>query len=82
MRHQERRNDLFPFAAYGGHDFALQTQVLDGDVAYNVNEQGPGRSRRRRARPAHVDAHEPDRCGARGAERLGDASPTGARRTD
>ena len=40
MRHQERRNDLFPFAAYGGHDFALQTQVLDGNVAYNVNDKG------------------------------------------
>jgi glyoxylase-like metal-dependent hydrolase (beta-lactamase superfamily II) len=40
MRHLERRNDLFPFAAYGGHDFALQNQVLDGGVAYNVNEKG------------------------------------------
>ena len=40
MRHLERRNDLFPFAAYGGHDFALQNQVLDGAVAYNTNEKG------------------------------------------
>src|SRR5688572_8572052 len=40
MRHLERRNDLFPFANYGGHDFALQNQVLDGSVAYNVNPQG------------------------------------------
>jgi glyoxylase-like metal-dependent hydrolase (beta-lactamase superfamily II) len=40
MRHLERRNDLFPFANYGGHDFALQNQVLDGNVAYNVNAQG------------------------------------------
>jgi glyoxylase-like metal-dependent hydrolase (beta-lactamase superfamily II) len=40
MRHLERRNDLFPFANYGGHDFALQNQVLDGSVAYNVNAQG------------------------------------------
>jgi glyoxylase-like metal-dependent hydrolase (beta-lactamase superfamily II) len=40
MRHLERRNDLFPFAAYGGHDFALQNQVLDGSVAYNVNDKG------------------------------------------
>ena len=39
-RLQERRNDLFPFAAYGGHSFALQTQVLDGAVAYNVTEAG------------------------------------------
>src|SRR5688500_884031 len=39
MDHQERRNDLFPFAAYGGHDFALQRQVLDGAIAYNVNQQ-------------------------------------------
>jgi glyoxylase-like metal-dependent hydrolase (beta-lactamase superfamily II) len=40
MRHLERRNDLFPFAAYGGHDFALQDQVLDGSVAYNVTAKG------------------------------------------
>jgi glyoxylase-like metal-dependent hydrolase (beta-lactamase superfamily II) len=40
MRHLERRNDLFPFANYGGHDFALQNQVLDGTVAYNVNQKG------------------------------------------
>ncbi|MBI4266671.1 MAG: MBL fold metallo-hydrolase [Acidobacteria bacterium] len=40
MLHQERRNDLFPFANYGGHSFALQRQGLDGDVAYNVNAQG------------------------------------------
>src|SRR5204862_3932415 len=40
MLHQERRNDLFPFANYAGHDFALQRQGLDGDVAYNVNAQG------------------------------------------
>ena len=35
MLHQERRNDLFPFANYGGHDFALQRQLLDGAIAYN-----------------------------------------------
>ena len=40
MLHQERRNDLFPFANYGGHDFALQRQGLDGDIAYNINQQG------------------------------------------
>ena len=33
MYHQERRNDLFPLAADGGHDFALQRQVLDGAIA-------------------------------------------------
>jgi glyoxylase-like metal-dependent hydrolase (beta-lactamase superfamily II) len=38
--HQERRNDLFPFANYGGHDFALQRQGLDGDGAFNINAQG------------------------------------------
>ena len=37
---QERRNDLFPFAAYRGHSFALNRQGLDSDVAYNVNAQG------------------------------------------
>lgn len=40
MLHQERRNDLFPFAAYGGHSFALARQGLDGAVAYNINEMG------------------------------------------
>ena len=40
MLHQERRNDLFPFANYAGHDFALQRQVLDGPVAYNINQKG------------------------------------------
>src|ERR1043166_4337660 len=38
--HQERRNDLFPFAIYGGHDFALQRQLLDGAIAYNINANG------------------------------------------
>jgi glyoxylase-like metal-dependent hydrolase (beta-lactamase superfamily II) len=36
---QERRNDLFPFAAARGHSFTLNRQVLDGDVAYNINQQ-------------------------------------------
>lgn len=36
---QERRNDLFPFAAYRGHDFALARQILDGSVAYALNPQ-------------------------------------------
>ncbi len=40
MLHQERRNDLFPFANYGGHSFALTRQGLDGAQAYNVNAQG------------------------------------------
>lgn len=40
MLHQERRNDLFPFANYGGHSFALNRQGLDGAQAYNVNAQG------------------------------------------
>jgi glyoxylase-like metal-dependent hydrolase (beta-lactamase superfamily II) len=40
MYHQERRNDLFPFANYAGHDFALQRQALDGDVAYNIDRNG------------------------------------------
>lgn len=41
---QERNNDLFPFAIYRGHDFALQRQILDGsldgDIAYSLNEAG------------------------------------------
>jgi hypothetical protein len=40
MYHQERRNDLFPFANYGGHSFALARQGLDGAQAYNINAQG------------------------------------------
>ena len=40
MYHQERRNDLFPFANYGGHGFQLQRQGLDRDVAYGINVQG------------------------------------------
>lgn len=40
MLHQERRNDLFPFANYGGHSFALARQGIDGAEAYNVNAQG------------------------------------------
>src|SRR5262245_6069137 len=40
MLHQERRNDLFPFANYAGHNFALARQGLDGAQAYNVNAQG------------------------------------------
>lgn len=40
MLHQERRNDLFPFANYGGHSFALARQGLDGAAAYNVTPQG------------------------------------------
>jgi glyoxylase-like metal-dependent hydrolase (beta-lactamase superfamily II) len=40
MYHQERRNDLFPFANYGGHSFALARQGLDGAMAYAINAQG------------------------------------------
>src|SRR5207244_6709790 len=35
--HQERRNGLFAFANYAGHDLALQRQGRDRRVAYNVN---------------------------------------------
>jgi hypothetical protein len=40
MLHQERRNDLFPFANYAGHSFALVRQGLDGGQAYNVDVKG------------------------------------------
>jgi hypothetical protein len=40
MLHQERRNDLFPFANYGGHSFALARQGLDAAQAYNVDVTG------------------------------------------
>jgi glyoxylase-like metal-dependent hydrolase (beta-lactamase superfamily II) len=36
----ERRNFLFPFAIYFGHDFNQVNQVLDGDIAYNVGADG------------------------------------------
>ena len=70
MRHLERRNDLFPFANYGGHDFALQNQVLDGERRLQRQRAGSGGARRRCSRSAHVDAHEPGCRGARGAERI------------
>jgi glyoxylase-like metal-dependent hydrolase (beta-lactamase superfamily II) len=42
-RARERRNYLFPFAAFRGHDFAPLDQVLDGAVAYDVAENGTAR---------------------------------------
>lgn len=39
-RARERRNYLFPFAAYRGHDFVPVNQVLDGSVAYDVGADG------------------------------------------
>lgn len=36
----ERRNYLFPFAGAFGHNFAAVNQVLDGEVAYNINADG------------------------------------------
>lgn len=32
----ERRNFLFPFASSFGHNFALNNQVLDGEIAYDI----------------------------------------------
>jgi glyoxylase-like metal-dependent hydrolase (beta-lactamase superfamily II) len=40
---QERRNFLFPFAAPFGHSFALTRLVLDGDVAFDLAENGMAR---------------------------------------
>jgi glyoxylase-like metal-dependent hydrolase (beta-lactamase superfamily II) len=37
---QERRNMLFPFLAVGGHNFAPNNWILDGDVAFNRDEAG------------------------------------------
>ena len=34
---RERRNMLFPFLAPFGHSFALNDNILDGDVAFDVN---------------------------------------------
>src|SRR5499427_6760926 len=39
----ERRNMLFPFLAAFGHSFALNNLVLDGDVAFDVTENGASR---------------------------------------
>lgn len=39
----ERRNNLFPFATYGGHSFTQLNQVLDADIAYDVRADGPVR---------------------------------------
>jgi glyoxylase-like metal-dependent hydrolase (beta-lactamase superfamily II) len=34
---RERRNMLFPFLAPFGHSFALNDNILDGDIAFDVN---------------------------------------------
>src|SRR6185436_10483277 len=34
---RERRNMLFPFLAPFGHSFALNDNVLDGDIAFDIN---------------------------------------------
>jgi glyoxylase-like metal-dependent hydrolase (beta-lactamase superfamily II) len=39
FRMVERRNMLFPFLAPFGHSWGLVTQTLDGDVAYDVNNE-------------------------------------------
>ena len=81
MLHQERRNDLFPFANYGGHSFALARQGLDGTAGVQRQCPGGGQRRRRRARSAHVVLHQPCECGARGADRrgIGRQSPAAGR---
>lgn len=40
---RERRNFLFPFAAPFGHSFALNQLVLDGDIAFDIAENGQTR---------------------------------------
>ena len=70
----ERRNMLFPFLGPFGHSWAPVNQVLDGDIAYDV-QGGKTRARRarerqpaaggRRPRPPHADDDQPGRAGAR-----------------
>jgi glyoxylase-like metal-dependent hydrolase (beta-lactamase superfamily II) len=51
----ERRNMLFPFLAPFGHSWGLVTQVLDGDVAFDVNGERTARIARESDNPLQVD---------------------------
>jgi glyoxylase-like metal-dependent hydrolase (beta-lactamase superfamily II) len=51
----ERRNMLFPFLAPFGHSWAPVTQVLDGDIAYDVNGERIVRVARESDNPLQVD---------------------------
>src|SRR5215472_15867732 len=51
----ERRNMLFPFLAAFGHSFALNNLVLDGDLAFDVNDGKVVRIARWIANPLFVD---------------------------
>ena len=81
MRHHERRNDLFPFAALRRPRLRAAEPGARRRRRLQRQRTRAGRPRRRRARPAHVDAHEPGRRRARGAERSQRPSPTAGRRT-
>ena len=51
----ERRNMLFPFLAPFGHSWAPVNQVLDGDVAYDINGGKTVRVARESDNPLQVD---------------------------
>ena len=51
----ERRNMLFPFLAPFGHSWAPVNQVLDGDVAFDINGEKAVRVARESDNPLQVD---------------------------
>ena len=51
----ERRNMLFPFLAAFGHSYALNNLILDGDVAFDVNEDKTARVARWSETPLQLD---------------------------
>src|SRR5215204_5788455 len=51
----ERRNMLFPFLAPFGHSWAPVNQVLDGDIAFDINGEKAVRVSRESDNPLQVD---------------------------
>jgi glyoxylase-like metal-dependent hydrolase (beta-lactamase superfamily II) len=51
----ERRNMLFPFLGPFGHSWAPVNQVLDGDVAFDINGERTARIARESDNPLQVD---------------------------
>jgi hypothetical protein len=49
----ERRNFLFPFAATFGHSYAPVNQILDGDIAYDIEPDGQPKRMPRWAETSH-----------------------------
>jgi glyoxylase-like metal-dependent hydrolase (beta-lactamase superfamily II) len=52
---RERRNMLFPFLAPFGHSFALNNNILDGEIAFDLNGDRPQRVPRFTDNPLIMD---------------------------